>query len=188
MAVRSIQEEKDSVFFCTITCYDWLPLFQQTDFYSEIYKWFDLSGKKSCHIYGYVIMPNHLHFLIYIPKSVKNLNTLISNGKRFMAYEIISRLNKQGNYQMLKTLRKKVSEKDGHKGQLHRVFRSSFDSKPCYSEEFILQKLDYMHHNPVSGKWNMVEDFTDYLHSSAKFYELNTKGVYKITHYKNFTG
>jgi hypothetical protein len=28
-----------------------------------------------------------------------------------------------------------------------------------------------LHHNPVSGKWNLVNDYTDYEHSSASFYE-----------------
>jgi hypothetical protein len=49
----------------------------------------------------------------------------------------------------------------------------------------IEQKLDYIHHNPVSGKWNLVEDFTRYPHSSAAFYKLGVIGEVKITHYKD---
>jgi hypothetical protein len=55
------------------------------------------------------------------------------------------------------------------------VFEESFDAKECYTEEFIFQKLHYMHHNPVSKKWNLVNDFTDYEHSSASFYEKRLK-------------
>ncbi len=40
-----------------------------------------------------------------------------------------------------------------------------------------------MHHNPVSGKWNLVEDFTEYLHSSAKYYETGCQGIYPVVHY-----
>jgi REP element-mobilizing transposase RayT len=188
MAVRTIHLENDQVYFCTITCYNWLNLIQLTDFYNEIYKWFDILVLKDCKILGYVLMPNHFHFLIYIPETNVNLNKLVANGKRFMAYEIISRLKKQENFQILKILQSAVSENDRLKGQLHYGFVTSFDAKICESEKFILQKLDYMHANPVTGKWNLVEDFTDYIHSSAKYYELNEEGIYPVTHYNEIIG
>ena len=52
-------------------------------------------------------------------------------------------------------------------GQLRKAFEPSFDAKPIYTEKFLYQKLDYIHHNPVKGKWNLCGDFTTYLHSSA---------------------
>jgi hypothetical protein len=51
----------------------------------------------------------------------------------------------------------------------------------------IEQNLDYIHHNPVSGKWNLVEDFSSYGHSSASFYELGLLGKFEVTHYKDLT-
>lgn len=68
------------------------------------------------------------------------------------------------------------------------MFQSSFDAKPIFSERFLFQKLDYIHHNPVSGKWNLVADYTDYKHSSAKYYELGEIGVYPVTHYEEVFG
>ena len=50
---------------------------------------------RGCSIIGYVILPNHLHALIHLPVGIKNLNTIISNGKRFIAYEIFKRLEEQ---------------------------------------------------------------------------------------------
>ena len=32
--------------------------------------------------------------------------------------------------------------------------------------------LDYIHGNPVQGKWSLVNDFVEYPYSSARFYEL----------------
>ena len=40
---------------------------------------------------GYVIMPNHVHFLLYFTMQKQSLNTVIGNGKRFIGYEIINR-------------------------------------------------------------------------------------------------
>ena len=43
--------------------------------------------------------------------------------------------------------------------------------------EFILQKLEYLHRNPVSKKWQLVNDFADYEYSSASFLRERNKEV-----------
>ena len=53
---------------------------------------------------------------------------------------------------------------------MHKGFQPSFDAKEIYSLPFFHQKLDYIHHNPVSGKWKLSHEYTDYPHSSAAFY------------------
>ena len=60
----------------------------------------------------------------------------------------------------------------------------SFDARKCVDEKRVEQKLGYMHHNPVQGKWNLGEGYVDYQHSSARFYETGVHGVYGVTHYK----
>ena len=75
-----------------------------------------------------------------------------------------------------------MEENKRRKGKKHQVFAPSFDVKICDSEIMIEQKLDYMHNNPVSGKWNLVNDYTDYKHSSTAFYELGKSGVFDVKH------
>jgi hypothetical protein len=65
------------------------------------------------------------------------------------------------------------------------VFEDSFDAKDCYSEEFIFQKLQYIHHNPVRKKWNLINDFTEYEHSSASFYERGIKKYENLVHVRD---
>jgi REP element-mobilizing transposase RayT len=131
---------------------------------------------------GYVIMPNHIHVLLYFPVMPKSLNIVIGNAKRFMAYEIIKRLEAGKNLLLLQELYDSVKKGERKKGQRHKVFEDSFDAKECYSNEFVFQKLDYIHHNPVSKKWNLVNDFTDYLYSSASFYEKGLGNYAKLQH------
>jgi hypothetical protein len=70
----------------------------------------------------------------------------------------------------------------------HRVFIPSSDIKLCYTDKFIIQKLEYIHANPLGGKWNLASSSSDYLHSSASYYELNRENPFlKITHYKELT-
>lgn len=116
-------------------------------------------------------MPNHVHLLLYMSDDTVNLNTIISNAKRFLAYDIVKRLKIIDN-NLLRTLAIACSEKDIRKGQKHRVFEPSFDTKVIYSSDFLLQKMNYIHNNPVSKKWMLCDELTNYIHSSAAFYEL----------------
>src|SRR5881296_1686074 len=89
MPTRKAITEKDGVYFITFTCTNWLPLFKICDAYDSVYNWFDHLKKHGHHIIGYVIMPGHVHAIIAFVNTEKSINTTISNGKRFIAYEII---------------------------------------------------------------------------------------------------
>ena len=39
-----------------------------------------------------------------------------------------------------------------------------------------------MHHNPVSKRWQLVNDFAEYEYSSASFYEKGIKKYEKLMH------
>lgn len=167
--IRTKHNLTDKTWFVTFTCYQWIPLFEITNSYDLIYSWLNLiANKYQIQCFGFVIMPNHVHLLLNLPDQVKSLNTIISNGKRFMAYELINRL--QQHVDILDKLAAACSEKEKAKGQKHKVFEPSFDGKPVYTVDFMNQKLDYMHNNPVSGKWNLCNEFSDHPHSSAAFY------------------
>ena len=120
---------------------------------------------------GYVLMPNHLHALVYVDENSTSINKLVTNGKRFMAYEIVSRLKQLNKTNLLVQLEKAVSWKEKAKGKLHEVFELSFDCMPCFDKKFLVQKLIYIHHNLCSGKWNLTDEFVNYKHSSARFYQ-----------------
>ena len=159
------------MYYCTFTCYKWLPLFEMVNGYDLVYKWFEYLKTEDHYSMVYVIMPNHLHVILYFPEAEFNLNKIIGNAKRFMAYEIIKRLEKMKKQELLDFLAGEVTEREKKKGQLHKVFTDSFDAKGIYNEKFFNQKMNYIHLNPVSGKWQLVNDFTEYEHSSASFYE-----------------
>ncbi|MBN4065949.1 hypothetical protein JYT51_01290 [Candidatus Amoebophilus asiaticus] len=184
MSIKTKHAGKNQIYFCTFTCYKWLHLFDEVNFYNNIYNWFNILKRDKNEILGYIIMPNHLHFLIFLDQESKEINKIVANGKRFMAYEIVKILKTKNRNNFINILSKGVHINERRKGKLHQVFQPSFDCKICLSEEFIIQKLEYMHHNPVSGKWNLVDDYIDYLHSSAKFYETGITGLYEVTDYR----
>ncbi len=185
MSVKTLHHQPDTSYFCTFTCNRWMNLFSETDCYSEIYKWFSLMVDIGYQLNGYVIMPNHLHFIIHTPHDSKSLNTRIGNGKRFLAYEIVRRLKQNNHHHILEILSSDVKPNEKKIKKLHQVFIDSFDAREILSEQMMVQKINYMHYNPVSKKWNLAENFIDYLHSSAKFYETGVQGIFNVTHYKD---
>ena len=94
MPVKQTIPYNSGIFFITFTCHQWLPLIDKTNGYDIVYNWFDHLKSKGHYINGFVIMPNHVHALISFIDTKQCINTIIGNGKRFMAYEIIERLKK----------------------------------------------------------------------------------------------
>jgi hypothetical protein len=58
MAVRTPIEQTEELYFITFTCCQRLPLFEITDGYDTVYKWFGYLKSKNHFLEGYVIMPN----------------------------------------------------------------------------------------------------------------------------------
>jgi REP element-mobilizing transposase RayT len=187
MSTHRIHNEKPEFYFCTITCYKWIPLIEAACLYEEIYKWFNILPSFNCLLSGFAIMPNHVHFLLYQEETAPLLNKVISNGKRFLAYDIVKGLKNKSNILLLNYLERSVSLKECIKNdRIHKIFSTSFDAKLCDSERMIENVLDYIHYNPVSGKWELAATYLDYPHSSARFYECNERhSEVNIVHYKD---
>ena len=158
---------------------------RERNLYDEIYKWFNILLDKGNEIEAFVVMPNHLHLLIFVNEN-ENINKLLANGKRFLAYEIVKRLELQKQHEILAQLQLAVTVKEKQRQKKHRVFEVSSDIKPCYTERFLLQKLNYIHNNPIMPKWKLASQPEEYFRSSACFYILNKPHQFvKLTHWKD---
>ncbi len=54
-----------------------------------------------------------------------------------------------------------------------------------FTEKIFMQKLDYIHNNPMQAKWQLCTQPEDYFYSSAKFYETGIDDFGMLTHYKD---
>ncbi|TWT32930.1 REP-associated tyrosine transposase [Blastopirellula retiformator] len=113
--------------------------------------------KYSAKCVGYVIMPNHVHALIWLPETGR-LSSFIQDWKRQSSFQIRSWYAEQ-NVQYLK-----------ESGSIDRLWTPRFYSFPIYSQEKLIEKLGYMHQNPVRA--GLVERIVDWKFSSARWYEL----------------
>ena len=86
-----------------------------------------------------------------------SLNVIIGNGKRFIGYEIIKRLNAQKQHSVLTILSEAVDPAERKRNKQHEVWQGTFDVKGCRTEAFIWQKLNYMHLNPCNERWRSLK-------------------------------
>ncbi|MEO6733162.1 MAG: hypothetical protein ABIN01_18195 [Ferruginibacter sp.] len=132
MPVKRTIPHNSGMFFITFTCHKWLSLIDTINGYDIIYKWFDHLKSKGHFINGYVIMPNHVHALISFINTTQSINTIIGNGKRFMACEIISRFEKNNETALLGQLAGGVEATRKTNKKLHATWNTQLP-RPCLS-------------------------------------------------------
>ena len=181
MAVRHQIPYKSGIFFITITCARWLPLFEKYNLQSVVYEWFDYLKNNGHYVNAFVIMPDHFHAIISFTHTDKSINKIVGDGKRFMTYSILKKLKELGENTQLEALKSFVNKTDATRNKKHEVFEPSFDWKLLESDKFMEQKLDYIHNNPIRAKVVLTNDPIDYKHSSARQYFDGTYYLYQVT-------
>lgn len=167
----------NAIYFITFTILGWRNVFINDKYCNLVYKWFDYAKDNyNNKIHGYVIMPNHIHCLMYIADKSPKISILIQNAKRFLAYQIVGYLQQDHDYEILNYFKANAKTKYNAK---HKVFMDRYDSLIIETDTFFYEKLNYIHDNPCQDPWNLVEYPEDYKYSSASNYFLS-KGVYDV--------
>ncbi len=177
MAVRKKVFIPGRVYFITFTIFRWQRVFITKQYCDLVFKWFDYQREQyQNRIHGYVIMPNHLHCLIYISEASPPVSKLVQNAKRFLAYGIVPLLEEEGKDKMLAIFKSVARTANGAK---HKVFEERYDSKIIENAALFREKLEYIHNNPCKGHWRLAEAPEKYPFSSASNYHAGN-GMYEV--------
>ena len=183
MGVRQQLNIESGQFFITFTCFDWLQLFEIVKGYDLCYKWFNHLHSKHHAINAYCIMPNHVHLILFLNEPEQTLNTIVGSGKRFIAYEIITRLEQHHEHTLLAKMKAALTKSEIKRNKKHRVLEPSFDAKLITSEKMLHEKLKYIHNNPVVSLPPLSLLPEEYEHSSASFYFNDKAKHFNPIHY-----
>lgn len=183
MGVRQLRIIESGQYFITFTCYDWLQLFDIIYGYDLCYKWFQHLHSKGHAINAYCIMPNHVHLILFLNEPKQTLNTIVGSGKRFIAYEMVTRLQMQSEHKILSKMKASLTKSEIKRNKKHRVFEPSFDAKLITSNRMLQEKLTYIHNNPVVSLQVLSIFPEDYEHSSASFYINGIVKNFQPVHY-----
>lgn len=118
-------------------------------------------------------MPSHLHIII---KPVNDsIGSIVQQFGSFTAHEILKKLHADNQKDMLDIFHQKKRDQRHE----HSIWQD-IQAKNIYSMDFLQQKLEYIHQNPVAKDWKLVEDRADYLYSSAGYYDYGRKPIIEI--------
>ncbi|MFT3844517.1 MAG: transposase [Lacibacter sp.] len=173
---RQGQMETSLCYFYTDTIYGFKHLLADDELKMIcINSWKYLKQKELIEIYGYVIMPNHIH-LLWMMKDLNGKESPAGSFAKFTAHQF-QKLLKQKNSQDL------MHYKSEKKDRTFQFWKRDPLAVPVTSKKALLQKLDYIHNNPVQEKWKLAELPEEYRWSSASFYLTGKDEFGILTHY-----
>ena len=158
---KVIEDECPHFFTCTVV--NWISVFTNKDIVQIVLDSLNhLQIQKRLKLYGYVIMENHLHLIA----SGNNLAREIGHFKSFTARKIIDYLCENNINAILKQLQfHKLKHK---KDRAYQLWQEGSHPELIQGEKMMIQKLEYMHYNPV--KRGYVDDPIHWRYSSARNY------------------
>ena len=163
--------------FFTATVLEWNKLLLQDKYKDIIMQSLKfLVENNRIILYGFVIMPNHIH-LIWQMKDNINPSDVQRDFLKYTSQQIKFDLQKN-HPEILALFKVDLNDRE------YQIWKNRPLSIPLWSESVFEQKLDYIHDNPLQEKWKLAELPEDYYYSSAKFYLLNEDNFGFITHYK----
>lgn len=165
-------------YFSTNTIVEWYPIFTEKCIFDIVIRSLTYCiNEKGLHVHAYVIMLNHLHLIISADLGT-SVSDIMRDFKRFTSSKISS-LFEERNHQMALDIFRKAARVKGLK-QNYKVWQDGFHPIGIYSESFFLNKMDYIHFNPV--KKGYVLKPQHWFYSSAGNYESNKDTALKIDH------
>lgn len=138
-------DNTNTVRFVTLSCFHQMSLFKtQFAILTFIKHLRNIKAKYNFKLYGYVIMPDHVHLIILPPEKTK-LAIIINELKSLTAREVLHYW-KIKNLNVLKHL---VIKKDGVKR--HAFWQRRYYDHNCRTRDIVLTKLEYCHNNPIKA-------------------------------------
>jgi len=117
-------------------------------------------------LFAFVIMPNHVHFIVSCQKDYDPAS-VVREFKKASANLILRQYEAEENRHVLDFFADAVKPGQGTQSA---VWEADYQAKNVFSPAFLLQKLEYLHWNPLQPHWQLAEAPERYPWSSARFY------------------
>ena len=161
--------DQTSLYYLTFQVVKWVDIFTRLSYKEIITDSFTFCrDSKGLELYAYVIMTNHIHLIARAKENYK-LSDIIRDFKKFTANKLLDHINQPLESRsdwMLKRFEFAASEHG--RNSKYQIWTHENHAIELHSIEFIEQKLNYIHNNPV--RVGIVNKPEDYIFSSARNY------------------
>ncbi len=138
--------ENASIYFVTFTIVDWLPVFIEEQTCKIVTDSLNFCVRnKSLRVNAYVIMPNHLHAVVFDGEfQSERLKHTLDDFRKFTGRQLADHCDARFPPAYGETFRRRAGE-----DRQRRVWQPTQHPEAIVSEKFWAQKVNYIHQNPV---------------------------------------
>jgi REP element-mobilizing transposase RayT len=169
------------LYFVTFTVVYWIDVFVRKRYVDILIdSLIFCQNNKGLEIWGYCIMPSHVHLIIGTDGTYK-LEDIIRDFKRHTSLEIRKSIEDKSFPESRREWMLWMMKRAGSRSSRNTVFQFwQQDNHPIELDDVRKtdQRLDYIHNNPV--EMGLVADPNHWLYSSASYYNLNTDPIFPI--------
>lgn len=163
----------NEAYFVTFTIVKWIKVLEDDNYKKIIVDNIRFyQENKGLIVHGYCIMPNHVHMIIRA-KEPYSVSEILRDLKKFTSRSIVNKLveeKSEGYLQILDQFHEAGKQLKRIKN--YKVWQDNNMAMMLYSNKFFMQKLTYIHNNPV--EYGLCSLPWDYKFSSAVNY---TEGI-----------
>ncbi len=160
-------------YYLTATCAGWLPLLRRDDVREIVCEEIThANAEDGVSLAAFVLMPEHLHLLTYLPKEGL-LHSYCKRWRGRSARRVIDLLQAQADYATLAQL---AAHANGR--ARYAVWKEQPRCLPIVSERKFEEKVDYIHANPVRRR--LVANADQWPYSSFRYYAYGEPVLFEI--------
>jgi REP element-mobilizing transposase RayT len=152
-------------YYVTFTVVDWLPIFinpEPTKIINDCLRF--CISTKFLRVYAYVIMPNHLHMVVFDARfDNTRLQKTLAEFRKFTGHKLADYVDNN-----LAASLSRVIRSNSLNDRSRQVWIPGWHAEGLASEGFLNQKVDYIHQNPFRKGYVRVPEH--WQHSSAGFW------------------
>ena len=157
---------EDGLFFTTLTVVGWIDVFTRKDYALEILVNLNYCiNHKGLKVYAYCLMSNHLHLIASVEDGL--LSNVLRHFKSYTSKKIIDLIMQhpqESRREWLLYMFEFFSKANKHNTK-YQFWQPNNHPVDLLSPQFLQQKVDYIHNNPVEA--GIVDEPHHYLYSSA---------------------
>ena len=170
-----------ATYFLTVTVVGWVDLFTRKECRQIL-----IDSLRYCQehkgllLYAYVIMSNHVHLMAAAKEGSNGLSAIVRDYKRATSKRLLEWIldNKKESRRDWLEIIFSYYGKYNNNNQKFQVWKQNNHPEVCIHPKFTLQKLNYIHFNPVAA--GIVDQACDYKFSSARNYAGRNDFVLKV--------
>ena len=158
-----------ATYFLTLQVVDWVDVFTRRSYRDVVVESLAFCRQqKGLEVFAYVVMSNHLHLLVRARDG--NLSDVLRDFKKFTARRILEEIKHSGAESRRDWMLKRfefAAQRHVRNATLQ-FWTHENHAVAVVTPEFMRQKMDYIHLNPVRAGW--VDEPHEYRYSSARNY------------------